>query len=229
MAHSSSLKAAVSRLPSPRGQSVDIHRALRERICLLRYPPGSLLVETELAREFEVSRTPIRQALQKLEYEGLVETRNGVGTNVTGVDFRSVRDIYAFRLRLSELIGDFGATADAPRAYDRVAALLPRVDALRGTREFEVFWAINHELHFAINGLITNSAFQQVHDRLYFQASRVWYSFADQMWDEEISFLAEELRELCSALKAGDLRAVGFIQRNHISFGLTRVARYISG
>ncbi len=221
-------RAAEGRVTAPRGQSGDIYAALRERICLLRYPPGTLLVETELANDFEVSRTPVRQALQRLENEGLVETRNGVGTHVTGVDFRTVRDIYAFRLRLSEMIGDFGSPADAPRALERIAGLLPRVEALRQARDFEAFWAINHELHFAINGLISNAAFRQVHDRLYFQASRVWYSFVDQMWDEEISFLAEELQELARALEAGDLRAVGFIQRNHISFGLARVARYIA-
>src|SRR5262249_22953914 len=158
-----------SRAAAPRGQSVDIYRVLRDRICLLRYPPGTLLVETELAREFEVSRTPIRQALQRLEYEGLVDTRNGVGTSVTGVDFRAVRDIYAFRLRLSELIGDFGSFADAPRALERVAALLPRAAALRQSRDFEEFWVINHELHFSINGLIANAALREVHDRLYFQ------------------------------------------------------------
>jgi DNA-binding GntR family transcriptional regulator len=217
------------RATAPRGQTPDIHRALRERICLLRYPPGTLLVETELAGEFNVSRTPIRQALQRLEYEGLVETRNGVGTHVTGVDFREFRDIYAFRLRLSEMIGDFSAPGDAPRALERIEGVLSRTQALKGSRDFEEFWAINHELHFAINGLITNSALRQVHDRLYFQASRVWYSFVDQMWDEEVRFLQEELSELCRALRAGDMRALGFVQRNYISFGLSRVAKYISG
>jgi DNA-binding GntR family transcriptional regulator len=220
---------AGARATAPRGQTPDIHRALRERICLLRYPPGTLLVETELAGEFNVSRTPIRQALQRLEYEGLVETRNGVGTHVTGVDFREFRDIYAFRLRLSEMIGDFSAPGDAPRALERIEGVLSRTQALKGSRDFEEFWAINHELHFAINGLITNSALRQVHDRLYFQASRVWYSFVDQMWDEEVRFLQEELSELCRALRAGDMRALGFVQRNYISFGLSRVAKYISG
>jgi DNA-binding GntR family transcriptional regulator len=222
-------KDAGARSAAPRSQSADIHRTLRDRICLLQYPPGAFLVETELAAEFNVSRTPIRQALQRLEYEGLVETRNGVGTNVTGVDFREFKDIYAFRLRLSELIGDFSAPGDAPRALERIERLLPRVETLRETRNFEEFWIINHELHFAINGLIANSALRQVHDRLYFQASRVWYSFVDQMWDDEVRFLQEELSELCRALRAGDMRALGFVQRNYISFGLSRVAKYISG
>ena len=129
----------------------------------------------------------------------------------------------------SELIGDFSAPGDAPRALERIERLLPRVETLRETRNFEEFWIINHELHFAINGLIANSALRQVHDRLYFQASRVWYSLVDQMWDDEVRFLQEELSELCRALRAGDMRALGFVQRNYISFGLSRVAKYISG
>ena len=221
-------KIDTARIPAARGQAADIHQSLRERICRLRYPPGTLLVEAELAAEFDVSRTPIRQALQRLEYAGLVETRNGVGTRVTGVDFREFKDIYAFRLRLSELIGDFSSPGDAAGALEQIERLVPRAEALKKSRDFENFWVLNHELHFAINALINNSAFREVHDRLYFQASRVWYSFVGQMWDEEVRFLGEELSELCRALRAGDMRALGFVQRNYISFGLSRVAKYIS-
>jgi DNA-binding GntR family transcriptional regulator len=187
-----------------------------------------LLVETELAAEFNVSRTPIRQALQRLDYEGLVETRNGVGTTVTGVDFQEFKDVYAFRLKLSEMIGDFSKSAQTPKSLQEVEALIPRIDSLIESRDFEQFWQINHELHFAINALIGNTAMREIHDRLYFLASRVWYSFVDRMWDDEVRFLKEEVDELCRALRAGDLRAVGFVQRNFISYGLSRVARYIS-
>lgn len=217
------------RIPAARGQVADIYRDLRERICRLRYPPGTRLVEAELASEFDVSRTPIRQALQRLEYEGLVETRNGVGTHVTGVDFRQFKDIYALRLRISELIGDFSSANDAQQALEQIERLAPRAEALRKARDFEAFWGVNHELHFIVNALIGNTALRDVHDRLYFQASRVWYSFVDQMWDEEVRFLQEELAELCRALAARDMRALGFVQRNYISFGLSRVAKYISG
>lgn len=195
---------------------------------MLRYRPGELLVETELAMEFNVSRTPIRQALQRLDYEGLVETRNGVGTTVTGVDFKEFKDVYAFRLKLSEMIGDFSTPDQIPKSLQEVEALIPRIDSLIESRDFEQFWQINHELHFAINALIGNTAMREIHDRLYFLASRVWYSFVDRMWDDEVGFLKEEVDELCRALRAGDSRAVGFVQRNFISYGLSRVARYIS-
>ncbi|AYG71019.1 GntR family transcriptional regulator (plasmid) [Rhizobium sp. CCGE531] len=205
-----------------------MHRVLRDRICLLQYRPGELLVETELAAEFKVSRTPIRQALQRLDYEGLVETRNGVGTTVTGVDFQEFKDVYAFRLKLSEMIGDFGRPERAAKSLEDIEALIPRVEELLQSRDFEQFFQINHELHFAVNALIGNSAVRDIHDRFYFQASRVWYTFVDRMWEDETRFLKEELDELCRALRAGDLKAVGFVQRNFISYGLSRVARYIS-
>lgn len=215
--------------PPIRGQAMEIHRVLRDRICLLTYRPGELLVEAELAAEFNVSRTPVRQALQRLDYEGLVETKNGVGTTVTGVDFREFKDVYAFRLRLSEMIGDFGAVNRAREALQAIEPLVPRIEALIRKRDTEQFWQVNHVLHLAVNSLIDNSAMREVHDRLYHQASRAWYIFIDRMWDEEVLFLMNEVDELCCALRAGDLRAVGFVQRNHISYGLSRVATYSVG
>ena len=212
----------------PRSQAAEIHRVLRDRICLLRYRPGELLGEIELAEEFGVSRTPVRQALQRLDYEGLVETKNGVGTMVTGLDSQQFKDVYALRLRLSEMIGEFGAAERCAAALEQVMALRPRVAELPASRDFEEFWQINHELHFAINGLIGNTAMREIHDRLYFVAARVWYSFVDRMWEEEVSFLGEELEELNRALRANDIRAVGFVQRNYISYGLSRVGEYMT-
>src|SRR5436853_462241 len=83
-----------------------IYECLRDRICLFEYAPGTLLREAELAAEFGVSRTPIRQILQRLEGEQLVDIRDGVGTIVTSVDFACLKDVYELRLKLTELIGD---------------------------------------------------------------------------------------------------------------------------
>ncbi|HEY9214248.1 MAG TPA: GntR family transcriptional regulator [Ancylobacter sp.] len=215
----------TSRARAPRGQVTDIYRALRDRICLLCYPPGMLLGEQELAEEFTVSRTPVRQALQRLEYDGLTETRNGVGTIVTGVDPNAFRDIYAFRLRLSEMMGEFPAEEEAPGALTAILSLQVRLSALKDTRDMEGFWLLNHELHHATNRLIANKALRETHERYYFQASRIWYSVIEAFFTEQLADLKNELDELAGALRAGDIRAVGYIQRNHIAFGLHRVAR----
>lgn len=67
-----------------RGAKLDtVLDALRRRICLAPADEEFRLHETALAAEFEMSRTPIRQVLQRLSYERLVETRSGVGTLAT--------------------------------------------------------------------------------------------------------------------------------------------------
>ncbi len=210
---------------APRGQAPDIYHALRERICLLRYPPGMRLSEYELANEFAVSRTPVRQALQRLEYDGLTMTRNGVGTTVTGVDDLAFEEIYAFRLRLSEMIGDFAAPEEVPHALAEVNRLRQHLCALEAGRQLADFWVLNHGLHHATNRLIANRALRETHERYYFQASRIWYSVIQSFLLEQFQDFASELDETAHALGNGDVRAVGYIQRNHIAFGLSRVER----
>ncbi len=65
-----------------RKNSGEIAAVIRERICLRAGTDEMLLHEGQLATEFGVSRTPIRQVLQMLAYESLVETRSGIGTIV---------------------------------------------------------------------------------------------------------------------------------------------------
>jgi len=57
-----------------------LYSQLRDRICLLDYPPDTRLSEEALAKEFGISRTPLRRVLARLEDEGLVQSVHGVGT-----------------------------------------------------------------------------------------------------------------------------------------------------
>jgi DNA-binding GntR family transcriptional regulator len=218
--------AEISLRPGSRGRVHEIYESLRERICLLRDPPGTLLSEQALAHEFGVSRTPIRQVLQRLEHEGLVETRNGVGTQVTEIDLEQLRDIYTFRMRMCELFGEFSTLGAINGIAKEIEALAQRANKLRHRRDFEEFWQINYELHNAINSAISSQAFREVRDRYYFQVSRAWFRIVDAHWDSQVEHLASELREIIKTIQARDPRAVGFVQRNYIAISLARITEF---
>ncbi len=203
-----------------------IYQTIRDRICLLHYPPGKKLAEQELAEEFAVSRTPVRQALQRLEYDGLTEIRNGVGTTVTAVDRHAFEDIFAFRMRISELIGDFPASAEIPSVLASLGHLIDTAEQVRKDTDMVGFWRLNHELQEATGRLIGNRSLRDTHARYYFLACRIWYSVIDRIFDEQSADFVVEAQEIVKALKAGDVRAVGFIQRNHIALGMHRIAPY---
>jgi len=206
-----------------------IYEEVRDRICLLKYPPGHLIRENELAQEFGISRTPIRQVLQKLEYEGFVETWNGVGTTVTGVNFAAFRDVYDLRLKLAELIGDLSPIE--PNDTHRLAmnALLDRARKLKGHRNTEEFWRINHERQRLISSLIGNTALRELYDSYYYRTSRVWYAVVEEMWEEQIDELCVELVDLIRAISSGDPKSVAYVERNHLSYYLGMISRFISG
>ncbi|MGO4840337.1 GntR family transcriptional regulator [Rhizobiaceae sp. 2RAB30] len=105
--------AAVSTSVRPRTAAQErfdrLFREIRMRICTMEYPPGFLLREEVLASEFDVSRSPIRRVLARLEFDGLVEIRHGVGSIVTTIDPDRLREVYAMRMELTTLIGRMDA------------------------------------------------------------------------------------------------------------------------
>jgi DNA-binding GntR family transcriptional regulator len=72
----------------------DIHALLRERIVKGGVPPGNRLQDVQLASELGVSRTPVREALLRLEREGLVESDPNRGFFVAPLSRQEVQEIY---------------------------------------------------------------------------------------------------------------------------------------
>lgn len=203
-----------------------IYQSLRDRICFFDYPPQMVLKEASLAQEFGVSRTPIRQILQMLESERLVEIRDGVGTIVTGVDFRRLRDVYDLRLRITALLGDFIDMQRAKEAAVEIEDLIARAEQLESISELRAFWVVESDRHRLINSLIDNEPLREIHDSLYMQTSRVWYEIVENVWSEALEALAAELTELRRALKVGDAHAIGYASRNYIAYSMTRLSRH---
>lgn len=208
----------------------ELHGILRERICMLVYPPGMTLSESELAAEFRVSRTPIRRVLQSLEAQGLVETKQSVGTIVTSIELRALREVYAVRMVLAETLGDLAADRRPEGRAPAFKALRERTQPLRRHHDFEAFVRINNDLQGELGLLAGNNTFHRITEQLYYQTIRVYFGIVNDLdWEAEVGWLETELTEVIQALEANDLRAVGYVRRNHISMNLVRITDYLLG
>lgn len=207
-----------------------IYKAIRERICLLEYSPGTLLNEGLLADEFEVSRSPIRNVLQRLNYEGLLETRNGVGTIVSEVDIETFKDIYELRMRLAEMMGALSPINPTPAAIEAVKDLRSRVESLRdGPKNFSAYARLCNELHELIIEHIGNDALREMTDLLYYRAARTWHIYLYNLdWREEMELLRRECSEILLAMEIGDMRGVGNARRQFLYLTLSRIGRYLT-
>lgn len=75
----------------------DVHAMLHERIVAGTLRPGDRLREAQIAAEMGVSRTPVREALRRLEGDGLVAHEAHKGAVVRQLDYRAVTELYAIR------------------------------------------------------------------------------------------------------------------------------------
>jgi DNA-binding GntR family transcriptional regulator len=200
-------------------QRIDaIHHTLRERICLLKYRPLALLREAQLAEEFGCSRTPIREAIKRLEFEGLVVSKNGVGTLVTEAEFEPLQDVYEMRLKVAELIGSMGVPQVPADIIMGMQELLHEATQLSPEHEQAMALAqINHRLHSFMCQLISNQALRQLYDLYYHQTIRIWYQQMPNFWVSEVHALVTELEQLITAAKRHDLVALGYVKRNFIA------------
>ena len=74
-----------------------VYGKIKERIINGTLAPGSPINESDLARDLDVSKTPVRESLRQLEREGLVENIPGRGSAVTHITFQDIREIFEIR------------------------------------------------------------------------------------------------------------------------------------
>lgn len=207
-----------------------IYKTIRDRICMLEYEPGGRLGEEELAREFHVSRTPIRRVLSRLENEGLLESRHGVGTFVTDVDFDSLAQVYQLRMELAELIGKLDPLPRTEADLARVRVLLVRCDKLLEQPDAKAYARLNMDFFQELEVMIGNLPLREISKRLYYLTTRIWLKSVPHLnLRDEIVVFRREMADILAAMEVGDLEAVGHIRRSHISMSVKRMKRYPDG
>jgi DNA-binding GntR family transcriptional regulator len=210
--------------PTARARSERIYRTLRDRICLLDYLPGARLSEEELAREFEISRTPLRKVLARLEAEGLIGSVHGVGTIVTDVDIEALAQVYRLRMELAPLLGRLDPIPRTAQDLDRIRAMIDQCDTLIESGDARSFLRLNMAFVQEINAMTANQPLREISERLYIQVARVVLKMMPELGlAEEFRAFRGEMEEVLAAAEIGDWDAIGHIRRAHISMSFTRM------
>jgi DNA-binding GntR family transcriptional regulator len=202
----------------------EIYVELRRRICLLDYQPGTRLNERELASEFGVSRTPLRTVLQRLEYDGLIVSQHGNGTEVTSIDLSSMRDIYIVRMRLMDAMAESSPLAVTDEVVYEIQDLEQVCRQLLDTRDKRQFAEIIIRLHKVLHSLSSNRPLREFNDILFFQSARFWFLLLEKMdFRQQVEDLLDELRMIRRSLELRDVRLVATVHKSHLTMVLSRL------
>ncbi len=200
------------------------YEQIRSAIVESRYVAGQRLVEQRIAAEFQLSRTPVREALRRLEAEGLVVSERNRGAVVRQLSLDDVVDLYELRARLESYAAELAAVR---RSHGELGSLRRAVtafsDALAETEadDLDTVRRLN-----AANGLVHGAVVAAAHhERLAAMLARtvdiplVFQAFRRFDRDErKRSDLFHQL--IYEAIEGGDGPRAGRLITEHILQGL---------
>ena len=176
------------------------------------YRPGDRLVESELAERFGVSRTPVREALQRLETQSLL-TRDGRSLIVASLDHGQLSDLYVVRGELEGLAAKLAARHATP---EEVRVLRDMVEADRAlTGDPDALARANRRFHKQIH-LASHNRFLVQQLDLVHRSMALLATTSISAAGRGTDTIAEHER-IVAAIEAGDGEAAYRALRDHIS------------
>ncbi|MEX0428029.1 GntR family transcriptional regulator [Nocardioides sp. DS6] len=205
----------------------EVFDRLHEQIATGAVAPGDRLDPTEIAASYGVSRTPVREAILRLDAQGLVERLPYRGVVVTGVDLAAAEDVAAMRIQLETLAVQAALPHLTEETLDRMRELheelRSRVD---GPDAQQAFSGLNREFHMTLYRLAGSPTLIRLLTDLSAQAERMRLHF-----DVRRGRADDDHARILAALAAGDAEEAVAATRDHLfgalvmmmpaSFGVT--------
>lgn len=197
-----------------------IYRRVIDLILFGEFAHGDRLILLDLAERFNVSLTPVREALQRLAADGFIESEPRKGYRVKSPSPQQVRDLWNVRAGLEavavEAVIDRIAAGELPQsALDPVLAVQRSLDEesrLTHRRHME----LNARFHQTLVLLSNNRLLINIYRGIQIQLLGAWVQRGTQEWRERIASEAKEHRAILNAIRKLDRPAAREAARNHV-------------
>ena len=193
-----------------------VYRKLRSGILDGSLRPGIPLRQEEIARQFKVSRVPVREAMSRLETDGLLVLRPRRGYAVTQLDQEEIVEIFELRMVIEEHAGAVAARARTRQDISDVEQLVLRMERLAQTsKDYGSQWSqLNREFHARIIGSSHRKRLTATAETL--RDAVEAYVRMEMRLTGSVDDALREHREIFQAFKTGDADALSRLSRQHV-------------
>ena len=207
-----------------RQKSTDrVYAALRRKVIDSELAPGSQILEQELAIALGVSRTPLREALVRLENEGLLEIIPRHGVRIIPMSVADMKEIYQVLVSLeSTAAAALASQPPSKAALDALEALYDRMETHLNAGDVTA-WALEDErFHLEIVKLAGNRRLREIVANCWDQAHRArMFTLRMQPHPQPLQSMKEH-RQILGALRKHDAAKAESLLRSHRERGLAR-------
>jgi DNA-binding GntR family transcriptional regulator len=207
--------------------SDQVERTLREQILRGQFPPGGRLNEVEIANDLGVSRGPVREAMQRLARDGLVELQAHRGAFVRQLGPGEVRDLFEVRTALERTVARLAAERCSPAQREKLKALRETVAPAPGEDVHpDVRFQGARDIHALLAAAADNAALA-AHVALVNQELRLLRTQSGKVPDRALDAIAEHA-ELVDAVLSGDGARAAAAMDAHLAHALDHAVRSMS-
>ncbi len=186
---------------------------IRRMIIRLDLAPGDVVREADLQVALDMSRTPIREALQRLARDHFVTVIPRRGMFVSAIDVEELSTLYETRAILEPYAARLATTRGAPRDWDEMAEVLAATRR-PGTAPAELL-QLDRRCHEIIWRAAGNRFLTNTLDALYAQSDRLWHMYLADVHD--MGHAVDEHAAIHAALRSGDAERVGNLVEAHVN------------
>jgi len=203
----------TSEIPKPKPASLIIYEQLVNAIVSGEIEEGQRIVESDLTRAFNVSRSPVREALKLLEIDGLIELIPYRGVVVTQITANDVRENLELKGMVEGYAAWVGARTFGKEIIAQLESILAELEKHIADNEFQSVLEANIRFHRVIVENVKNEKLKKFYEGLTKSIRRLYtISFAmTSGWE----FSLAEHREILDNIKAKDAAAAEHSARQH--------------
>lgn len=201
---------------------LDSYQPLREVVCeTLRdavrrgiLQPGERLMEIQLAEDLGVSRTPVREAIRKLEMEGYVIMMPRRGTYVADLSIRDINEVFEIRTSLESLASGLAAERINEDELEKLQRLLVEIGAYIKSEDMESIVRTDTEFHDLLYQASRNTRLVGIISNLREQLTR--FRTTSMSFPGRLKATLEEHRKIVEAIAQGDEKAARKAAEHHM-------------
>jgi DNA-binding GntR family transcriptional regulator len=193
-----------------------LYGQLREKILTGALKVGQALRQEELARHFRVSRVPLREALSRLQADGLIEARPHRGFAVTALHPDQIVEVFELRMAIEEHAGCIAARERTPADIAEVEAVLKQMESLNPkSPDYQDRWArLNYDFHSRIIASSGRMRLARIAGNL--RSAVEPYVRMELGITGDVEDAEREHRKIFKALRAGDAKGLAQLSRAHV-------------
>lgn len=191
-----------------------VFQTLRKAILTGELKPGERLMEIHLAEKIGVSRTPIREAIRKLELEGLVTNVPRKGAQVAEISTKGLRDVLEVRRALDSFCAELACERITSEEKDLLKEACKAFEEATKTKDATVIAKADVAFHDIIINATGNERLVALLNNLAEQMYRYRFEYIKD--ESQHDKLIKEHRELMDAITKGDVETARFVARKHI-------------